>query len=136
MTKRDQKFIEIIKKVARDIPTVGNHRLAACIVKSNKIISFGHNQQKTHPLQLRFARNKNAVYLHAEIDVIRNALRDVSLEDLSKSTLYIARVKKNGDEGISKPCKGCMSAIETFGIKRVVFTTEEQGIYGEYIRKS
>jgi deoxycytidylate deaminase len=35
---------------------------------------------------------------------------------------------------MSKPCKGCMQAVEAFGISRVVYTTEKQNKYGEMIR--
>lgn len=132
--KRDTNYISILKKITRDIPCAGNQTLAACIVKGNKIISFGHNQRKSHPLQIKFAKNPDAIFLHAEIDAIKNALKDVNSSFLEQCTLYIARTKKNGSEGISKPCKGCRAAIESFGIKRVVFTTEQENIYGEMIK--
>ena len=51
-------------------------RLAAALVKNNKIISFGINRKKTDPLQAKFGKNKDAIYLHAEIHAIKNALRD------------------------------------------------------------
>ena len=123
-------FISSLKRITRDIPGAGNQKLAACLVKGNKIISFGVNKRKTHPLQVKYARNSESIYLHAEIDVIKNSLKEISSEVLSDCTLYIARTKKNGSEGISKPCKGCMRAIETFGIKKVVYTTDEENVYG------
>jgi tRNA(Arg) A34 adenosine deaminase TadA len=133
--KKDKTFISILKKITRDIPCSGNQTLASCIVKGNRVISFGHNQRKTHPLQTKFAKNPEAIYLHAEIDAIKNALKEVDSSFLEQCTLYIARTKKNGDEGISKPCKGCNKAIEAFGIRRVVYTTEKENIYGEMERK-
>jgi len=45
---------------------------------------------KSHPFQKRWAPHPEAIYTHAEIDAIRNALkRD---EDLTRCTLYIARL--------------------------------------------
>ena len=133
--KKDKTFISILKKITRDIPCAGNQTLASCIVKGNRVISFGHNKRKTHPLQTKFAKNPEAIYLHAEIDAIKNALKEVDSSLLDQCTMYIARTKKNGDEGMSKPCKGCKKAIEAFGIRRVIYTTEEENIYGEMERK-
>jgi tRNA(Arg) A34 adenosine deaminase TadA len=127
--KKQQNFISILKKITKDIECVGNQTLAACVVKRNKIISFGHNKNKTHPLQNKFTKHPEAIYLHAEIDAIKNALKRVSTEDLMGSTLYVVRTKKNGSEGMAKPCKGCMQAIESFGIAEVVYTSNIEGQY-------
>ncbi len=127
--KKELSFISILKKITQDIECVGNQTLAACVVKRNKIISFGHNKNKTHPLQNKFTKHPEAIYLHAEIDAIKNALKRVSTEDLLGSILYVVRTKKDGSEGLAKPCKGCMQAIESFGISKVVYTTNIEGQY-------
>jgi tRNA(Arg) A34 adenosine deaminase TadA len=132
--KKDQNFVSILKKISQDIECVGNQTLAACVVKRNKIISFGHNKKKTHPLQNKFNKHPQAIYLHAEIDAIKNALKRLSVEDLIGSTLYIVRTKKNGSEGLAKPCCGCMQAIESFGIAKIVYTTNLEGYYGIFKR--
>lgn len=127
--KKELTFISILKKITQDLDCVGNQTLASCIVKKNKIISFGHNKKKTHPLQSKFNKHPEAIYLHAEIDAIKNALKRVSVDDLVGSTLYIARTKKDGSEGLAKPCKGCMQAIDSFGIKEVVYTSSIENQY-------
>ena len=132
--KKEQSFISILKKISQDIECVGNQTLAACVVKRNKIISFGHNKKKTHPLQNKFNKHPQAIYLHAEIDAIKNALKRTSVEDLVGSTLYIVRTKKDGSEGLAKPCCGCMQAIESFNIGKVIYTTNAQGIYKKITR--
>jgi tRNA(Arg) A34 adenosine deaminase TadA len=132
--KKDQNFVSILKKISQDIECVGNQTLAACVVKRNKIISFGHNKKKTHPLQNKFNKHPQAIYLHAEIDAIKNALKRLSVEDLIGSTLYIVRTKKDGSEGLAKPCYGCMQAIESFGIAKIVYTTNLEGYYGIFKR--
>jgi tRNA(Arg) A34 adenosine deaminase TadA len=132
--KKDQNFISVLKKISQDIECVGNQTLAACVVKRNKIISFGHNKNKTHPLQNKFNKHPQAIYLHAEIDAIKNALKRVSVEDLVGSTLYIVRTKKDGSEGLAKPCSGCMQAIESFGISKVIYTSNIEGKYQELKR--
>lgn len=136
ITNRDRNFIDIAVKNAISNDRVGGARSCALITIRGRVIGFGRNQRKTHPLQVRFAKNKDAIFLHAEIDAIRNALRFIDVDGLRKVTLYIGRAKKehNGDNskfiwGLAKPCKnGCMRAIETFGISRICYTTNEQTI--------
>lgn len=127
--KKDQTFISILKKITQDIDCVGNQTLAACIVKKNKIAAFGNNKNKTHPLQSKFTKHPQALYLHAEIDAIKNTIKRYGVDYLVGSTLYVARTKKNGSEGLAKPCKGCMQAIESFGIAEVVYTSDLEGRY-------
>ncbi len=86
-------------------------------------------------MQARFGKNEESIYLHAEVAAIRNALREVSVDDLQKMEIYICRVKKPKPFskkyvwGLAKPCEGCQRAIAEFGLKRVVYTTNETGKY-------
>jgi deoxycytidylate deaminase len=112
-----------------------NAKVSAAIVRNNKIISIGINSKKSHPMQARFGKNEESIYLHAEVAAIRNALREVSVDDLQKMEIYICRVKKPKPFskkyvwGLAKPCEGCQRAIAEFGLKRVVYTTNETGKY-------
>jgi deoxycytidylate deaminase len=132
---RHARYINILSKIASDIITMpaGNARMAACIVYKNDIVAFGANEAKTHPFQAKFGRNQEAVFLHAETCAIKNALRNISAEELSKSTLYICRVKfedfmrKKLVFGLAKPCDGCIRCIHTFGIKSVVYSLDGTG---------
>lgn len=105
-------------------------KMSAAIVKRNEIISFGFNSMKTHPLMRKYGKNKESVYLHAEISAIKNALRTMSIQELNGSDLYICRVKKTAPYakgyvwGLAKPCEGCARAIIDFGIKNVYYTTD------------
>ena len=113
-----------------------NIRFAAAVVYRNKIVSIGYNRMKSDPFQAKYAKNSEAIYLHAEVHAIKNALREIPVEDLPKCELYISRVKKPkaGDKhfvwGLSKPCAGCERAIVEFGIKRTIYTCDETGNYG------
>jgi deoxycytidylate deaminase len=59
----------------------------------------------------------------------------VHKDDLRKATLFVHRVKMQRSEstewsdGMARPCSGCMAAIAAFGIKRVIYSTEEHGEY-------
>jgi tRNA(Arg) A34 adenosine deaminase TadA len=111
-------------------------KLAACLVIRNEIVSVGFNSDKSHPLQKRFSKNSEAIFKHAEVDCIIKALKIVDEEDLKDATLYVYRVKKlnKGDmnwvPGRAEPCPGCQKAIEHFGIKRTVFSTDQEDMTG------
>lgn len=110
-------------------------RLAAALVKNNKIISFGINRKKTDPLQAKFGKNKDAIYLHAEIHAIKNALRDYTYSDIVGAKLYVCRVKRPSETskkwtwGMARPCEGCARAIVEFGISNVVYSIDKMGCY-------
>lgn len=129
--------VEILNTLARiaEANDDSNIKFCAAIVRGNKIVSYGFNRNKSHPFQAKFSKNPEAIFLHAEVHAIKNALRDLSVEELKNTELYITRVKKPkaGDKhfvwGLAKPCCGCERAIAEFGIKRTVYTTDENGTY-------
>lgn len=110
-------------------------KLAAAIVYRNRIISIGMNSMKSHPMAAKYGKNKEAIFLHAEVSAIKNALREVDVDDLARCDIYIARIKKPRPFsnkyvwGLARPCNGCQRAIAEFGIKRVIYTTNENEKY-------
>ena len=80
------------------------------------------------------SKNEHAIFLHAEVAAIKNALREINVDDFSKCDIYITRVKKEKPFsnkfiwGLSKPCRGCERAIAEFGLKRTIYTCDN----GEY----
>jgi deoxycytidylate deaminase len=84
----------------------------------NRLISVGFNQRKTHTLQTRFGRNQWSLYLHAEIDAIKNFLKTHKVDELRKVKMFVYR---DGFKN-SKPCAGCQKAIVNFGIRKVFWT--------------
>jgi len=129
MNTRDDRIINNLFRLAQDIDPVKSSRLAACIVYKNTVMGYGFSQMKSHPFQAGFAKNEHAIFLHAETDAIKNALKRMTTEELSRSTLYIARAKRDDDNrnwiyGLAKPCAGCTRAIATFDIQQVVYTLD------------
>jgi len=131
------KVLEILADIARDLDRDMNRtgaRHAAAIVYKNQIISYGVNQKKSHPFHSRFSEHDDAIFLHAETDASKNALRQISEDEMEKATLYVCRVKydSNGPGkkltwGNSKPCIGCQRAIANFGIKDVIYSNDGDG---------
>ena len=116
-------------KLAQSVEPVRGARIAATVVRRGKVISYGYNHKKSHPFQTRFCKNRHAVFFHAEVHAIKNALKSVDVEDLSKCELYIVRAKRNSTNrkwitGMSKPCSGCQKCIDLFDLKSVYYSKE------------
>jgi len=125
MKRQWKRHIDMLSKHACEVSPVDNSQHAAAVVIGKRVVGLGVNSYKSHPFADKYSAREGAVYLHAETSAIKNALRTVSVEELSKATLFVARVKKNGEVAMSKPCKGCERCIVDFGIKNVVYTTDE-----------
>jgi len=115
-------------KLCEDVIPVANARVTAAIVYKNRIVSYGKNSWKSHPFQKEFGENEHKIYLHAEIAAIINAKKRIPLDQLSKSTLYVARIKRPDTDskiwipGLAKPCLGCQKCIDEYQIQEVIYT--------------
>lgn len=135
---RDVKIMQFVRRNAIDNQGVRERfKLSAALVIKREIISLGNNMMRTHPVQKQYGKNSEAIFLHAEINAICNALNHVDKDDLRKATLYVHRVKRPMNDnhrwvdGIACPCEGCKGAILAFGIDRVVHSTDVDGFYTE-----
>jgi len=129
LTKQDHTHINTAFEIAKSTERVRGSRMAAVLVRKNKVVGVGFNHMKSHPFQTKYARNEHAIFFHAETHAIKNALQTLDVDDLEKCTLYIARArqgdgkdKRHWEYGSSKPCAGCARCINEFGIRRVVYT--------------
>lgn len=125
------KYFNILEKVAIASEPVFGQRIAALLVYKKDIISIGMNKSKTHPIAKKFQKHEAAIYIHAEVDCIKNALRQYDERTIAKSTMYILRMKRPENNhrifmrGLVKPCIGCQQAIAAFDINTVYYTTDE-----------
>lgn len=130
--EKKKRIFTMLGTVAESIPKMGHVRMAAAIVHRNEVITIGICERKTHPLQNRFKKCFDAIYMHAEINAIRKAIRILGSDELAKCDLFVARVKKFGDAnhvlgwGNAKPCSGCFACIEAFNIQHVYYTIDSE----------
>jgi cytidine deaminase len=123
--------------MAEDVAGVNHAKLAACVAIRSDIVAFGYNQLRTHPFAARFGKNEFAPYWHAETHAIHNSLRRISIDDLTRATLYVVRVKRPSERatnwvlGLSRPCRGCRKCIFEFGVPRVCYSTDDDGFFCE-----
>lgn len=112
-----------IRSMAENLALLSNHhfRVGAVIVKGRRIISGGHNKNKTHTI----IKNKIDKFslvdkLHAEMTAILK-----SRTDLSGAKIYVLRICPDNENGtgMSRPCHLCMRLISGAGIKEIIYTT-------------
>lgn len=96
---------------------------ASCFDKKGRLISVGTNSySKSHPEQKRYAIKAGQSYrqtLHAEIAaLIRSKGKPVH-------TLLVQRFDSKGNPKLSFPCPVCLEAIKDYGVKKVIYTTDQ-----------
>ncbi len=134
----ESKHIPYLLQIASDIvDPVRCFRLAAGVTYKNQIMGLGVNRWKSDPMQAKYSRHEEAIYLHAEIAAIKNSLRVLDVEELSKCNMIVVRVKRNHltntfEPANSKPCSGCYRCLKEFGIKKITYFNEERVLTNGY----
>lgn len=98
------------------------YKIGACLVKGRRIISAGYNQTKSHPL-LRKLKNPYITGLHAEM----HASIGVEAEILVGCSIYVVRLRRDGHQGLARPCKECQNFLSQAGIRKAYYTETYRG---------
>ncbi len=95
------------------------------MVKGSSVRNVSCNKQRHCGFGTRFRNpEKGDATLHAELGAILGVDRNVT----RGSTVYVARINKEGQAKISKPCPMCQNAMKHVGVRKVVYTDEEGDI--------
>lgn len=123
-----ETIINSLFEIAKELDTKAlgvRTRMVAAVLNKGKVVAVGHNSKKTHPLQGKFSKNEHAIYLHAEVDAIKNAIRKVGVDALEGMDVIVVRAKKVRGQGWvfgdSKPCPGCERCIAHFNFKNTYY---------------
>lgn len=100
-------------------------KMAAIIYKRKKILGVGMNSYKSHPMQKRFSIDDKKIFLHAEIDALKNALKEHDASELIGAEIIVARIMKNGKCGFAKPCDICQKALTEYKLSGIYWTEYE-----------
>jgi len=116
-----KSFIKITKKEA--LKSKYQYKLGCILVHGSTVVSKGHNKStKTHKIAYYNNTQHECATIHAEID----ALIGVSKEDAKKCDLYVVRVRRKDHKlAMAKPCKMCQKIINKMGIKRVIYSIND-----------
>ena len=138
LDKQIKKYFSIAKEYSlySDFPKI---HIGAIIVYKNKVVSYGYNTTKQHPLQAKYNKYRTIDgkpcdvcqmnnTLHAELMSIINLLRTFK-DNLNKCSIFVYREYKNGSTALCKPCEGCEKALHDIGIKNIYYTTNNGWCY-------
>lgn len=116
-----KSFIKIAKKEA--LKSKYQYKLGCILVHGSKIVSKGHNKStKTHKIAYYNHDHLEFATVHAEVDTLIN----VSKEIARKSDLYVVRVRRKDHKfAMAKPCKMCEKIIKKMGVKRIIYTIND-----------
>lgn len=96
--------------------------------KKNKLLAIGQNNpEKTHTQALilakRFNTNTQYPYFHAETDLISRMWGKYYIDNSLK--MVIIRLNKQGKLRSSKPCERCEQIINSLGITKLWWSTDD-----------
>ena len=136
LSKSDYKYFDKARSIA-NLSDYHKIHMGCVAVYQGNIIGIGCNCNKTHPIQKKYNRyriHKNSLLpkLHAEINCL-NQIRHLDI-NFSKVKLYIYRIRRDQDFGLSRPCPSCMAAIKDLGISKIYYTTNDGYVF-EQINK-
>lgn len=115
------KFINLIKKELEEVDS--QHWKLVAILANSKPISIATNLVgKTHPETSKY----NPFFgMHAEFRCLKKA----PWGSAKNSTLYVFRWSDQAQEfRLAKPCPMCMDFIIDAGVKRVMYSTNQNGM--------
>jgi tRNA(Arg) A34 adenosine deaminase TadA len=114
-------------EIAKNVKPIQSARIVAGIYRRGKLLSVGFNQRKSHPLQSQWSDRPERIFLHAEIDCIKNYLYKHTISSLTECDMVIVRAKLKGTKwvtGLAKPCSGCSRALEFYGLKSIKWSVD------------
>jgi len=104
-------------------------RHGAVLVRGGSIINTSYNKDSFCSFGKRFQKtHKGKTTVHAELGAILGLDRSIT----TGATVYVARIGRNDENfRLSKPCSMCEAALRHVGVKRVVYTVDND-IVGSY----
>jgi deoxycytidylate deaminase len=131
ITTKEAKILEFLDNYSKNVEFEHKQRLVAALTtRKGEVIGLGRNSMKSHPFQARFAKNNEAIYLHAETSALLDAINNGV--NPSGATMHVIRKLRDGTLGLARPCQGCMRALAAYGVDRVVYSNEVGSYSVEY----
>tara|TARA_R110000824_G_scaffold5670_11_gene26140 strand:+ start:675 stop:1124 length:450 start_codon:yes stop_codon:yes gene_type:complete len=123
-TKKTLRYIEHAANMAQQ-SDYGKIRHGAVLVKGGSILSAAYNKSNFNSFGNRFRKHdRGHATHHAELGCILGIDRSKT----SGSTVYVVRINKEGEYRLSKPCSMCHEILKFCGVRKVVYTVDEDKI--------
>ena len=114
LTNTQKRHLDRALNIAKESTCRQKHGVV--IAQGKKVLAVAVNTQRNHPNNVSDPKTQ-ATY-HAEW----NAMRQLKTIDMSKVSLYSARILHTGESALAKPCKFCQHLIDFYDIKNVYYT--------------
>lgn len=122
LSEGDRNKINLAIRMANQ-STYPKSRHGSVLSKNGRIISASFNRYGFHSFGRRFSAGsmKPVDTIHAEWGCILGLSKELT----NCATIYVVRVNQSNELRMSKPCSVCEKMIRFVGIKRVVFSINE-----------
>lgn len=106
-------IIKLARRLAVNNDRAEPYKMSALIYDGNKVLGIGLNKPyKTHPKAWTPYKT-----IHAEFDAILDATR--CDDRMNGKSMYVHRVRRDGLNGLAKPCVTCQRMLAWVGIREV-----------------
>ena len=95
MNVRHERWLELASKMTRHSEL--DHAMGAVIVRGGNVLSTGFNKRRN---EVASCSTLEEAHVHAEIDALSGCTNP------DGATLYVAKLKSDGELGNSQPCSG------------------------------
>ncbi len=119
LSRSQASWLEVAVKLAMDSTCRMQH--GALIVRGSSVLGVGTNKFRNHP---KWVTDYDNCSRHAEMVALRRVINMSDYVDLSKATLYVGRINREGKKRLSRPCDACWCELDKAGIRTMVFTTD------------
>lgn len=94
------------------------------ILKGSKVLAFGVNSAKTHPLTLKYKYHTQP-NTHSEL----SALLKLGRDNCTDLTFVNIRLTKDNKPRLAKPCSGCIDMLHRVGFKKILYSVNGGQFY-------
>jgi tRNA(Arg) A34 adenosine deaminase TadA len=94
-------------------------RHGAVLIRGGSVLNISSNSNNHTSFGQRFRLDPGRATHHAETACILGLDKSIT----QGSTVYVARINRQGEWKMSKPCSMCHEAMRFVGVKKVVYTT-------------
>lgn len=123
-SKKTQRYLDLARRMALQ-SEYGKIRHGAVLVKGGSVINASFNKSNYSSFASRFREeDRGPATHHAEVGCILGIDKTIT----EGTTVYVVRINKRGDFRLSKPCHMCHNILKFCGVKKVVYTCNENEI--------
>lgn len=135
MTNRQKRFFNIAREVSL-LSDFKKARIGAVVIEGNRVISTGHNSNKTSTVQCKYNAyrfddaHKCSAKVHAEIAALAPLINRKDI-DWAHTSIYIYREHRDGTITCARPCPACAKLIRDLGIRYIYYSDWDGSIVRE-----